>query len=78
MNLFKGLTPEEFKELRSIIVLIGIIIELGSRQWQEYVEEVLCSNIPFSLYKILAIIINKTDQEIDLIIQGVMNEIPLF
>lgn len=72
MELFKGLTQEEIKELRSIIVLIGIIIELGSRQWQEYVHEILNLENNLSMYTVLSDLLNKTDQEIELIIRNLI------
>lgn len=74
MELFKGLTQEEFKELRSIIILIGIVFRLKSRPWKEYITESVQPSISDKLNKPISSLLTKTDNEIELIFQGVLNE----
>jgi len=72
MELFKGLTQEEFKELRSIIIDIGLIIEYGVKDWRKYILNL--RNYPKGLTQALTILLGKADHNINLIIQGVLNE----
>jgi len=65
MELFKGLTQEELKELRSIIIDIGLIIHYGIKDWRVYVS---------SFKPIIANLANQSDTNMNLIIQGVLNE----
>lgn len=65
MELFKGLTQEEFKELRSIIIDIGLIIEYEIKDWRVYV---------LSFNPIIANLAKQSDTNMNLIIQGVLNE----
>lgn len=64
MNLFKGLTQEEFKELRSNIIFIGLMMYY-KRDWREYISK---------SKPIIANLANQSDSDMDLIIQGVLNE----
>jgi len=71
MELFKGLTQEEFKELRSIIIDIGLIIEYGVKDWRIYVEQCKWD----TSHKFIHALENlKHVNNINLIIQGVLNE----
>ena len=65
MELFKGLTQEEFKELRSIIIDIGLIMHYGIEDWRVYV---------LSFKPIIANLAKQSDTNMNLIIQGVLNE----
>lgn len=76
MELFKGLTQEELKELRSIIIDIGLIKHYGIKDWRFYIQ--LCvfyaGSVNNNFNIALAMLQVKKDDEIELIIQGVLNE----
>jgi hypothetical protein len=71
MELFKGLTREEFKELKSIIIDIGLIIEFGVKDWRIYLEQ--CK---WDTSRIFRNVLEqlKQNNNIESIIQGVLNE----
>lgn len=69
MELFKGLTQEELKELRSIIIDIGLIMHYGVKDWRMYV---------ISFKPIIANLAKQSDTNMNLIIQGVLNEDTVF
>ena len=70
MELFKGLTQEEFKELRSIIIDIGLIMHYGIKDWRCYVV----TNFNSKLHPHIRNLLKQSDHNMDLIIQGVLNE----
>lgn len=71
MELFKGLTQEEFKELKSIIIDAGLIIEFGVKDWRIYLEQ--CK---WDTSRIFRNVLEqlKQNNNIESIIQGVLNE----
>ena len=77
MELFKGLTQEEIKELRSVIIDIGLFIEFNrftDNNWKDFVYDILQTKLSLILYKNITKLFHKTNQEIETIIQGVLHE----
>ena len=73
MELFKGLTQEEYKQLRYEITYVGLLIEY-KQDWKEYLFNILQSNISFKLYEAITNLFHKSNTEIDTVIQGILYE----
>ena len=68
----KGLTREDIKEAKGILIDIGLIIEFGNRNYKEYLQECIYKPMSIRLNLFIRSLLKKEQIEIEQLIERVL------
>lgn len=68
----EGLTREDIKEAKGILIDIGLIIEFNNRDWKEYLNEILYNPMSIRLNLFIRSLLKKEQIEIEQLIERVL------
>lgn len=68
----KGLTREDIKEAKGILIDIGLIIEFDNRNYKEYLQEYIYNPMSIRLNLFIRSLLKKEQIEIEQLIERVL------
>jgi hypothetical protein len=68
----EGLTREDIKEAKGILIDIGLIIEFGNRNYKEYLQECIYEPMSIRLNLFIRNLLNKEQFEIEQLIERIL------
>lgn len=68
----EGLTREDIKEAKGILIDIGLIIEFGNRNYKEYLQEYIYNPMSIRLNLFIRSLLKKEQIEIEQLIERVL------